>query len=85
LSEYTMEHHEYVKGLHKQIAELEADKAELVSSLDECKKLLNGHSMSHEYDSDSYDQRTQEALTVAFELVRIHNPETLQPAKEQAQ
>jgi hypothetical protein len=42
VSEYTMEHHEYVKGLHKQIAELEEcakDHKRLVREID---VLLNG-------------------------------------------
>jgi hypothetical protein len=34
MTEYTLEHYEYIKGLHKRIAELENDKAELVDALE---------------------------------------------------
>jgi hypothetical protein len=60
MSKYALENYEYIKGLHKRIAELEADKAELVEGL-KCAEhfstcLLNycGHATTEEDDNTLY-------------------------------
>ena len=74
MSKYALENYEYIKGLHKQIAELEADKAELLEAL-----------VALELEEATYGGFKSNAkgviLSAIIELIAKHQ----QPAKEQGE